>query len=454
MAERDRNDQRNPQRGAARGEGRASAFQGDYGADRTGGRAGGRSEYGAGRGEYAGRGDYGTGRGDYGGGRDDYGVDRGGSRRYGQADVGEQGLGYGRAGSESSRWDEDRWADQGHYGHAGGGSDFVGPTGITGGRGKYGDRSEYGGYGSSGIGYASQESWDDQRRGSGRGSRTEAPYGSGDWGNQGYGVPPHLLIGSGREGEREGSRNRGPKGWQRSDDRIHEDVCERMMGESGVDPSDVTVRVAQGVVTLTGTVPNRQMKYRIEELADRCPGVKDVENQVRVNRIEGGLFGGGSSSSSGRSASRGGLLGRLFGFSTGSRIADVMTRNPQVVSPSDTVAHVAKLMKEHDVGAIPVCDGTRLVGMITDRDVTIRSVAEGKQADQVKVDKAMTSKVHWCYEDDEVEDVLEKMGDLQIRRIPVVDRDKHLVGIVALGDLSRHDAGEVQDALGEISERR
>jgi CBS domain-containing protein len=433
MAERDRNDHRTPQRGASRyGEGRASAFQGDY----AGGRAGG--------------------RGEPAGGRGDYGTDRGGSRRYGQADIGEtQGEGFGRSGSDASRWGEERWPDQGHYGHAGGGSDYVGPSGMTGGRGDYGDRSEYGGYGSSGIGYASQESWDDRHRRGSRGSKTEAPYGSGDWGNQGFGAPPHLLIGSGHEGEREGNRNRGPKGWQRSDERIHEDVCERMMGESGVDPSDVTVRVAQGVVTLTGTVPNRQMKYRIEELADRCPGVKDVENQVRVNRIEGGLFGGGDSSgSSSRSTSRGGLLGRLFGFSTGSRIADVMTRNPQVVSPGDTVTHVAKLMKEHDVGAIPVCDGKRLVGMITDRDITIRSVAEGKQADQVTVDKAMTSKVHWCYEDDEVEGVLEKMGDLQVRRIPVVDREKHLVGIVALGDLSRHDAGEVQDALGEISERR
>jgi CBS domain-containing protein len=138
----------------------------------------------------------------------------------------------------------------------------------------------------------------------------------------------------------------------------------------------------------------------------------------------------------------------------GTRVSDVMTRNPQVVTPEETIARVAQLMKEHDVGAIPVCDGKRLIGMVTDRDITIRTVAEGKQADKAKVRDAMTSKVHWCYEDDDVEDVLEKMGDLQVRRIPVVDRDKHLVGIVALGDLSRHDAGDVQDALEEISERR
>jgi len=296
----------------------------------------------------------------------------------------------------------------------------------------------YGGYGGGDRGHAR--------------SGGQTRHGGGDWGNQGYGVAPHLLIGSGHEGEgwSEERRNRGPKGWTRSDERINEDVCERLMGEAGVDPSDVSVHVAQGVVTLTGTVPNRQMKYRIEELADRCPGVKDVDNQVRVNRGEG-LFG---TSGSRRESGRGSLLGRLFGFSSGTRIADVMTRNPQVVSPDEMVSKAARMMKEHDVGAIPVCDGKRLVGMVTDRDITIRAVAEGKPVDQAKIRDAMTSKVHWCYEDDEVEDVLEKMGDLQVRRIPVVDRDKHLVGIVALGDLSRHDAGDVQDALEEISERR
>lgn len=257
--------------------------------------------------------------------------------------------------------------------------------------------------------------------------------------------------GEGRsEGPREGGeaawRNRGPKGWQRTDERIHEDVCERMMGESGIDPSDVTVQVSQGTVVLTGTVPNRQMKYRIEELADRCPGVTEVENRVRVNRA-------GAADTS-RGSSRGSLLGRLFGFSSGAKVSEVMTRAPQVVSPEDPIKRVAQMMKEHDVGAMPVCNGRELVGMVTDRDIAIRAVAEGKPADSAKVTDVMTSKVHWCFEDDDIDDVLERMGDLQVRRIPVVDRSKHLVGIVALGDLSRQEAGEVQDTLQEISERR
>jgi CBS domain-containing protein len=480
MAERDRNE-RDRLRGTPRyGEGRASAFQGDYAGGRAGGGNPGERGFGGGQGGQRGQGSQGLqgrpgGQRDMGGvGRHSRGTREGGLGQgggYGAGQVGgygrEHGQEHGR-GDPASSWGDEPWTDHGHedfgdpghYGHAGGGSDYVGPSDIGRGRGEMGGRSEYGGYGgygAAGMGYPSQpRDWSEhgQHRG-GRGEMTGGGGtrpGIGDWGNQGYGVAPHLLIGSGREGEGGSERrNRGPKGWSRSDERIQEDVCERLMGESGVDPSDVSVHVTQGVVTLSGTVPNRQMKYRIEELADHCAGVKDVDNKVRVNRAEG-LFG--SSGSSSKESSRGGLLGRLFGFSTGTRVSDVMTRNPQVVSPDETVARVAQLMKTHDVGAIPVCDGTRLVGMVTDRDITIRIIAEAKKPDQAKARDAMTAKVHWCYEDDEVENVLEKMGDLQVRRIPVVDRDKHLVGIVALGDLSRHDAGDVQDALEEISERR
>jgi CBS domain-containing protein len=334
-------------------------------------------------------------------------------------------------------------------------------------------RGEWGGHGSSGLdyrvdadrgrGYGAYGSIERESQGRERGVEWNRPdddrlpirgssgrRGSGEWGNQGYGVAPHLLLGGGPDDEAD-RRNRGPKGWKRSDERIHEDVCERLMGESGVDPSDVSVQVANGVVTLTGTVPTRQMKYRIEELADRCVGVQELDNRIRIDRGDRLL---GDHGGRRHGSDRGSLLGRLFGFTTGSRVSEVMTPDPQVVSPDESVARAAQLMKEHDIGAIPVCNGRRLVGMITDRDIVIRAVADGKQVDTAKVSEAMTSRVHWCYADDRIEDVLEKMGGLQVRRIPVIDRTMQLVGIVALADLAHENAAEVQDTLQEISQPR
>ena len=281
-----------------------------------------------------------------------------------------------------------------------------------------------------------------------RAAHAGAEHGPGEWGNQGYGVAPHLAVGGPRrdEGEWQARGNRGPKGWTRSDARIGEDVCERLAGEPGLDPSDVSVDVSGGVVVLTGTVTNRAAKHRIEMLAASRPGVADVDNRIRVRPLPTGEDAG--------TARRGGLLGRLFGYARGSRIADVMTRNPQVVRPDESVADAARAMRTLDVGALPVCDGRVLVGMITDRDIAIRVVAAGGAPDTTRVSEAMTAEVHWCFESDDVEDVLDRMGDLQVRRIPVVDRDRRLVGIVALGDLAERDPQQVRDALDEISERR
>ena len=132
-------------------------------------------------------------------------------------------------------------------------------------------------------------------------------------------------------------------------------------------------------------------------------------------------------------------------------ISQVMTRDVTVVSPQDNIQHAAQLMRDLNVGALPVCDGQKLQGMITDRDITIRSTAGGQPPDQVRVQDVMSDDITWCYEDQTVGEVLAQMGDSQIRRIPVVSRDKELVGMVSLGDIAaRHDA-DTDDALEDIS---
>jgi CBS domain-containing protein len=132
------------------------------------------------------------------------------------------------------------------------------------------------------------------------------------------------------------------------------------------------------------------------------------------------------------------------------KISEVMTSNVKVVRPDDTVQNAARMMADLDVGSVPVCDGKRLQGMITDRDITIRATAQGRGGD-TKVREVMTQDVVWCTEEDDTQDVLQRMGESQIRRIPVVDRDRNLVGIVALGDLAMEDEDNVDETLRDIS---
>jgi CBS domain-containing protein len=105
-----------------------------------------------------------------------------------------------------------------------------------------------------------------------------------------------------------------------------------------------------------------------------------------------------------------------------------------------------------DAGAIPVGEDDHLVGMITDRDIAVRAVAQGK-GPKAKIRDVMTSEVKYCFEDQDLDDVIHNMGDIQVRRLPVVNRDKRLVGIVALGDIALEHAGRgTAKTLGKISE--
>ncbi len=133
-------------------------------------------------------------------------------------------------------------------------------------------------------------------------------------------------------------------------------------------------------------------------------------------------------------------------------IQDVMTRNVKSISPEDTVRRAAELMKELDVGAIPVVDGPKLVGMLTDRDITIRSTAAGQDPSKTRAGDVMSTDVRTCFATQTVEEVLAEMGDVQIRRVVVVDQASHsLVGIVSLGDMATKNAASTDQALGEIS---
>ncbi|HVL59219.1 MAG TPA: CBS domain-containing protein [Burkholderiaceae bacterium] len=244
------------------------------------------------------------------------------------------------------------------------------------------------------------------------------------------------------------TRPRGPKGWQRSDERIHDEVCERIAHAPGIDASDVSVSVSGGQVRLEGTVPQRAMKYRIEDEIVGCAGVRDVDNRIKVQTGEW------PSQRAERSDARpGSLLLDLFGMQSGTRVRELMTRDVQTVSADDTLQHAAELMKQLDVGVLPVCDGDRLRGIVTDRDIAVRAVAQGQDPATATVSQAMTSQVHWCDQDDPIDAVLERMRNLQVRRIPVLDRDRRLVGIVALADVAlRQGASVAEPALQDISQ--
>lgn len=135
-------------------------------------------------------------------------------------------------------------------------------------------------------------------------------------------------------------------------------------------------------------------------------------------------------------------------------VADVMTRGVRTMAPTDTVVRAAQAMDELNVGVIPVCDGQKLVGMVTDRDIVVRGVAQEQDPKMLKLADVMSTNVRCAREDDDVDEVLNEMADTQIRRMPVVDGQQQLVGIITLGDIAAkggEDDDEVGESLSEIS---
>jgi CBS domain-containing protein len=134
-----------------------------------------------------------------------------------------------------------------------------------------------------------------------------------------------------------------------------------------------------------------------------------------------------------------------------STIADIMTTDVQVVGPADTLQLAAQLMDQLNVGSLPVCDGKHLLGMVTDRDITIRGTAMNLAPDRTQVSAVMTSDVEFCTDDQDPQEVLLLMGKAQVRRLPVINVERQLVGIVAIGDLATKQLSPVDDAVSAIS---
>jgi len=134
------------------------------------------------------------------------------------------------------------------------------------------------------------------------------------------------------------------------------------------------------------------------------------------------------------------------------KVSDAMSRDVQLASPTQSIRNAAKIMARIDAGVLPVGENDRLIGIITDRDIAIRAVAEGK-ASTTKVRDIMSEEVLYCYEDQDLDEVAQNMSEMKVRRLPVINREKRLVGIISLGDLARNeDPDTAGQTISHISE--
>lgn len=131
-------------------------------------------------------------------------------------------------------------------------------------------------------------------------------------------------------------------------------------------------------------------------------------------------------------------------------VREAMSRDVKTVAPDATIREAARIMAECDIGALPVSDGDRLAGMITDRDITVRAIAIGRGPDAT-VSEVMTLDVLYCHEDEDIGHIAENMAENQVRRLPVVDADKRLIGIISLADVADARADEAGEALEGIT---
>lgn len=135
------------------------------------------------------------------------------------------------------------------------------------------------------------------------------------------------------------------------------------------------------------------------------------------------------------------------------QVSEVMTRGVRSLSPQDSIVVAAQAMQQLDVGVVPVCEGDRLVGLVTDRDLVVRGIALGRPAEKTALETVMSRDLRCCFEDQPVDEVLEQMRDARIRRVPVLDHEEHLVGMLSLGDVAvKADGDGAGIVLQEVSE--
>jgi CBS domain-containing protein len=137
---------------------------------------------------------------------------------------------------------------------------------------------------------------------------------------------------------------------------------------------------------------------------------------------------------------------------TAMQVSEAMSNDVKIADPGQSIRDAARMMVEMDVGVLPVREGDRLVGMITDRDIAVRAVAAGK-GPNTPIRDIMSAEVKYCFEDEDLDDVAENMADIKLRRLPVLNREKRLVGILSLGDMALADGpSNVGTAMCGISE--
>ncbi len=131
-------------------------------------------------------------------------------------------------------------------------------------------------------------------------------------------------------------------------------------------------------------------------------------------------------------------------------VKECMTKSVELLTPDMVISEAAQKMRDGDFGILPVQKDERLVGMLTDRDIAIRCVAEERDSKRLHVGEIMTDKVLYCFEDQDINEVAKNLGDNQVRRLPVLNRDKKLVGILSLGDLTHEKALDPQQLKGAV----
>ncbi len=137
------------------------------------------------------------------------------------------------------------------------------------------------------------------------------------------------------------------------------------------------------------------------------------------------------------------------------QIRDVMSKRFILVPPGTSIQDAAGLMRDHDFGFLPVAENGRLIGMVTDRDIAVRAVAEGTHPQVGTVRDVMTPKTYYCFEDQDVQEVCDNMSFIKVRRLPVVNQQKRVVGIVSMGDLAQAcENGQVGNTLRQITNRQ